>query len=242
VIIIYKKTLKNLHLLAACFFLLCPVPALSQLQQGAQMPAQTEPLYIAMVFHKITGMAPDIEGWAKGTKEYQSADIFHKEDVLKEKMRGLAKTFNLISPSETITLNTTVSLSPYDPATSMFVIDSFGGNIKFAVQYANEHFNIVPDRLADIRRIKVPEGLAKEIWASTGNGTKARIELELTAVSAIYEDEPSAFKGEIYWPPLRMKIANCRVWSADRQKMLWKNNLNDSKNSELKDLFYQGGR
>jgi hypothetical protein len=214
--------------------------AWAQMPEPSEMPAQTNSLYIAMIFHKLSNMPPDVRAWVRDTKEYRDADIFEKEDIMRDKTNELVKTYNLISPFETVTLNTTVSLSPYDPAIPGFIVGVFKDDMNFPLSYRNENFRISAQKLAAFRQIKVPEDRAEYIWRRTEKGTKARVEFQLTPLPGFDdEEEPIEAKGIMYWPPMRMKIEGIKVWSADKKEMLWKSEPEDFK-SKVKRLFFRG--
>ena len=218
---------------------ICAGTSLAQVSGVPEMPAATEPLYVAMIFHKITDMPPDVYSWARQTKEYDAADLVDRETVVRQKVREFVDTFNLISPVEKITLNTVVSLSPYDPSISGFEIKAFSDeNVAFPVQYANEYFRLVPQGILSVHRISVSEAFAKEVWQDTEKGRKARVEIQLTPVAADYEEDPLEYKGSIRWPALRTKVESVRIWSADRKKMLWESH--DSPKGILSGLFSLG--
>ena len=233
--------LANVFSLAGIFLLLCAGFALSQETGEAEMPRQTEPLYVAMIFHKLTDMPPDVYSWAKHSKEYLDADSFEREGIVSQKVKEFAKVYNLISPLEMITLNTTVKLSPFDPAIPGFTTKSFNnGKVAFPVQYMDENFRLVPEGISGMQRIVVSAEFAKEIWQDTENGSNARVELQLAPFSAVYEENPLEVKGTIYWPPLRTRVESFRIWSADRKKVLWENHPKDTSKGEISGFFPSG--
>lgn len=151
--------MKKTALLAA--FIASLIAATALWAQGKDTP--TAAPYIAMIFHKLSGTAPDYDRWAMASESYTQASRFDKAMVREQKATELKSLYSLVTLSEPVVISAPVRLSKYSLTNKGFLIDSFKSDTYFGYEFAGNNYAIVIPSLLDHQWIDVDGDAAKAI-------------------------------------------------------------------------------
>ncbi len=192
----------------ALALLLTAAPALAQ-QQDATLdysatnlhPKQTDPRYVAMVFSKLSGRAPDFEGWIRADEDYKDAPPTEKPGLHNKMLADMQSAFGLLTLQEPIILEMPVKLSAYSPESRGFFIDSFKPDTFLPVTYAGQSYAVVPQGLMDKQWLGITDTqVIRAISdANAQAGDKGLTVLLMLAPKAVDASSPADIEGGKYW-------------------------------------------
>lgn len=200
-------------------------------------PVPTSFAVVAMQFYKLTGQTPDFEAWVKIGKAYKTASPFDQKMILAREQKKLEELFKKTPPAAPIIVEAYVELSKYSIVNKGFLIESFGEDTFFSIDFNDEYYALVPDRVLDHQWMKVAEDEAQKIEsAKVGGGRGVRMYVELIPK---YADKtaPLLLGDRHYWL-ISAEIKKMMLFNRD--EILWEersNQGNDPRQKELMDLY-----
>ncbi len=129
-----------------------------------EAPQATSAGYIAMLYSKMTGKRPNLEGWATASKDYTAASKFDKVTAQREKISELQAVYDLLTPTEPVVVDIPVVLSSYSKHNQGFFIDSFKEDTFFGFEFMDTNYAVIPMNLMEYQWLKVPAEQADRIF------------------------------------------------------------------------------
>jgi hypothetical protein len=201
-------------------------------------PGLTGPDYVAMIFSKLAGKAPDFESWVRGTQEFQDAAKPEKTAVRERLLKDMKSAYNLLTLQEPITIETQVKLSAYSASNSGFFVESFKPDTFFPVRYNKQSYAIVPQEIMEKQWLKVTElAAAKAIDDAALNQSDKPLTLLLTLVPK-YADgsKPARLGDESYWL-ISAEVKKMALYSPDSSSALWESEDTEADNAKRQELL-----
>lgn len=189
-------------------------------------PAATSPLYIAMLYHKLAGDAPDFTGWTKQWDVYQKTDMADRPALLEKRVGEMTNTFNLMTPSEPIIVQSRIKLSGYSASNQGFLVQNFNDVTFFSYNYMGKRYALIPGGAAKYQWLKAPPNMADAIMRETDNGSAGRVTLTLISMRA--DPKPLVMNGKPY-NLLMADISKIELWSKDGKTLVWDSQIGESK-------------
>ena len=188
-------------LVAFCIFVVAsPASMAQEIPSSGDGPQLTSPAYVALLFHRLSGTAPNFEAWAVASDEYEAASPFDKMLVRDEKIKKLKDVFGLLAPQEAIVVEKRVKLSQYSRANQGFFIESLTPDLFFAFHFMGENYALVPNAIMDKQWVKVenPEQAKRIEQEAHANDGHVNLVLYLV-VTSIDREKPMDIDGENFW-------------------------------------------
>jgi hypothetical protein len=104
---------------------------------------------VAMMYWMLARQNPKFDAMAKKSDEYQKADQFDKDNVLRTKVSEMKSLYDMVNFSHPTVVAMLVHLAPYSEKNKGFVITDFEDQTFFKYSYAGEKYAIVPRGLMD---------------------------------------------------------------------------------------------
>jgi hypothetical protein len=160
--------------LAALF---CAMPAMAQLDGFEDMPAMTgpaqsqyggtiaslqksrvtQPVTIAMIYHRFAGDMPDFRAWARASKKYQDAPDFDKLSILDQMTAQMRESYSLLTLQEPVTYDFPVVLSDYSFDNKGYFIRNLTQQTFFPVSYQGLDYALVPKDIIEKQWLPVED-------------------------------------------------------------------------------------
>lgn len=210
-------------------------PARAQMA-SPQKPAPTQARYIAMLYGKLIGRAPDFEQMARDTQEYKTASPVQAVAVVREKSKQFEQAYTLLTGADPVTVTPEVQISAYSPLGHGYLVQNFNDMTFFDFVYGGQHYALVPSHITDYRWLKdFPED-AKAIMRETQNGYHAHMVFVLTPTAA--DPKPMEMNGKQY-RLIMADVTKAEMWSQDGKSVIWDSTMNDpgSMESRIMNLF-----
>ncbi|MDI1226162.1 MAG: hypothetical protein PSY14_00560 [bacterium] len=193
---------------------------------GGTKPVATSPLYIAMLYHKLAGDAPDFAGWTKQWDLYQKTDMADRPALLDKRVGEMTNTFNLMTPAEPIIVQSRIKLSTYSATNQGFFVQNFNDVTFFNYSYMGKRYALIPGGAAKYQWLKAPANMAEAIMRETDNGTAGKVTLTLISMRA--DPKPLVMNGTPY-NLLMADISKIELWSKDGKTLVWDSQIGESK-------------
>ena len=193
---------------------------------GGTKPVATSPLYIAMLYHKLAGDAPDFAGWTKQWDLYQKTDMADRPALLDKRVGEMTNTFNLMTPAEPIIVQSRIKLSGYSATNQGFLVQNFNDVTFFNYNYMGKRYALIPGGAAKYQWLKAPANMADAIMRETDNGAAGRVTLTLISMRA--DPKPLVMSGKPY-NLLMADISKIELWSKDGKTLVWDSQIGESK-------------
>lgn len=156
------------------FFLPRPVAALEY-----SAPVETSPGQIAMIYHRLTGQAPDFAAWAAASDSYLKAGRLDKLTVQQQKAAELQNIFDLISLQDPIVIRVPVKLSAYSHSNYGYFIENFREDTFFSFGFMGQNYAVIPQNLVDRQWIPVSGEAAMKIEKALGAARQLTVYLRV---------------------------------------------------------------
>ncbi len=188
-------------------------------------PVATTPLYIAMLYHKLAGDAPDFTGWVKKWKTYQDTELAERPALLENRVKEMTNTYNLMTPLEPIVVQSKIRISGYSPANQGFLVQNFNDVTFFNYNYMGKRYALIPGGMAKYQWLKAPANMADAIMRETENGFNGKVTLTLISMRA--DPKPLVMSGKSY-NLLMADISKIELWSQDGKTLIWDSQIGES--------------
>jgi len=213
-------------------------------QRQTQKPQPTTPGYIAMLFYKLSGKAPDFESWARRTEAYQAAAGYDRLSVQDRQAQLLKNIYDLLTFHEPLIVETPVKLSEYSALNKGFFVESFRTDTFFPFRYNDRSYAVVPSGIMDQQWIKAPDpAVVRAIQAASRNDRGKSLSMVLM-LTPKYADSftPATLEGRSYWL-ISAEAKKMMLYAPDSPVPLWKSDdgaaPDDTKRQELLRLRQQ---
>ena len=211
------------HVTLLLALLLAASPALAF---GTSKPVATSPLYIAMLYYKLAGDAPDFTGWTKQWDTYQKTDMAERPALLDKRVSEMTNTFNLMTPAEPIIVQSKIRLSGYSATNQGFLIQNFNDVTFFNYNYMGKRYALIPGGMAKYQWLKAPANMVDAIMRETDNGSAGKITMTLISMRA--DPKPLEMNGKPH-NLLMADISKIELWSKDGKTLVWDSQIGESK-------------
>jgi len=181
----------------------------------------TDPLYIALLFYRMTGHELDFASWAQDNNAYRDAPDGEKEKILNTQKDKLQSIFYDINPDEQIVVELNTTISGLDKAKIGFYISSFRPELFFNFTYLSNNYAVVPLGVEKYKWFLPTKAELKHIKAAgaiISQETPVDIQFIMTPKSADGR-APATFGKTQHWL-LSAQIEEIQVWTKDG-KILW---------------------
>ncbi|MCC7037747.1 MAG: hypothetical protein IT560_10645 [Alphaproteobacteria bacterium] len=189
-------------------------------------PAPTSALYIAMLYHKLSGDMPDFTGWTKQWDTYQKTEMADRPALLESRVGEMTNTFNLMTPAEPIVVQSRIRLSGYSATNQGFLVQNFNDVTFFSYNYMGKRYALIPGGMAKYQWLKAPANMADAIMRETDNGASGKVTLTLISMRA--DPKPLEMNGKAY-NLLMADISKIELWSKDGKTLVWDSQIGESK-------------
>lgn len=193
---------------------------------GTTKPAATSPLYIAMLYHKLAGDAPDFTGWTKQWDVYQKTELADRPALLEKRVGEMNNTFNLMTPAEPIIVQSRIRLSGYSASNNGFLVQNFNDVTFFGYNYMGKRYALIPGGMAKFQWLKAPANMADAIMRETDNGKSGKVTLTLISMRA--DPKPLDMNGQPH-NLLMADISKIELWSKDGKTLVWDSQIGETK-------------
>lgn len=210
------------YLALALAVMLAATPALA----FSTKPVPTSPLYIAMLYHKLSGDMPDFTSWTKQWDTYQKTEMADRPALLESRVNEMTNTFNLMTPAEPIVVQSRIRLSGYSPTNQGFLVQNFNDVTFFNYNYMGKRYALIPGGMAKYQWLKAPANMAEAIMRETDNGASGKVTLTLMSMRA--DPKPLEMNGKPY-NLLMADISKIELWSKDGKTLVWDSQIGESK-------------
>lgn len=222
-----------ISLLLALLLYTIPVQGqeISALLPSPAQPQTTTPLYIAMVYHKLAGQAPDFQGWARQTASYAAASDFEKVTVLEQEAGQFRDIFSLVTLADPLIVERTVRLGAYSFDNKGFLVGGLDERTYFSSTFYDRNYAVVIPDLMDYQWIAI-EGVSAMDLDKAADLSGRNLKLVLY-VDPVYADKQAAIPldGQDYWL-LSGRVSRMSLYTPDGQRMLWERNSTVYKEGE----------
>lgn len=210
----------------------------SKFDPESDIPEETDPLYVAMVFHKFAGRVPNFREMVMNSEEYQNAPDHEKIYMIENKIDEYRNFYNLITLEEPIILKTEVWLTDYNKKLGGFLIKNFEDGFYIPIYSASKNYAVIPQRIIDKQWMKVPnpeKGKMIEKYSAIGILKRDPIIMSLSLSPAFADmNKPVNIDGTDFLL-MSAKVNNMTLYSPDSKKVLWR-----SDKKETQDENYYG--
>jgi hypothetical protein len=203
-----------------------------------KIPDATKSVYIAMLYEKIRHPqnTPDFEDWVRQTPDYNDAQLVDRPALVLKESKELKNTYDLMTPSEPITIVIKAHISGYSATEQGFLVTNFQKLTYFDYAYSGERYALVPNGISSYQWLKAVPEEVKEIMKESDNGKSANLVLSL--VPTQIDPKPMALDGKKH-KLMMADISKIEMWSKDGTHVIWDDKMNapTSERSKVLDLF-----
>ncbi len=194
----------------------------------------TEPSYISMLFHKLSGKKPDFNLWAESSEKYIESTDLDKMAAKNVAYDQFDNFFTLLNIKEPIIISFTTQISDYSETNKGFFIDSFQPDLFFNYEYMGEHYAVIPNGIDNYQWFSVPEADIKFSKLNTSKENYVNLKIILQPKYADSKKTIRLGKNK-YWMILT-EVKDIELWSTDSNQLLWRGE-NASENNKLLGLY-----
>ncbi|MDE1152317.1 MAG: hypothetical protein PW788_07255 [Micavibrio sp.] len=220
-------------LVLSCLLLATPALASSD----GKKPEPTPPAYIAMLYNKLLGKAPDFAAWVTSTEQYKEAELYDRAKIVELNSEKMQNTYSLLTVSEPIVLDVTANISGYSPLGKGFLVQNFNDMTYFNYTYMGERYALVPNGMTKYQWLRSPEELSPMIMRETDNGQNAIMTITLTPQAA--DAKPMQLDGR-NCRLIMGEVSKIELWSKDKTHVIWDTQIAETNASKKRLLnLYQ---
>lgn len=181
----------------------------------------TEAIYIAMLFHRLSGHDLDFETWAQDTDLYKAASEDEKLKVQNTQVDKLKSIYYDINPDDPIVVELDTKISALDKEKLGFRVEGFLPDLFFNFHHMDNNYAAVPLNVTKYTWYK-PDAASvkhlKEKGMVFSSETPVDVQLVMTPKAADGR-EPVDFGVRKHWL-LSAQIEEIQVWTKDG-RILW---------------------
>jgi len=202
---------------------------------------ETDPFYIAMIFYRFSGKAPDFRDMVMNSDEYKMTADNEKIYIIERLVEEYRSTYSLITMQEPIVLEADVKLSNYNEKLGGFLIENFNSNFFFVVEAMGKNYALIPEGIVDKQWMKVEDkNIGKKIEQQYARAILMRDPLRMSfTLTPVYSDatKPIVINNKEYWL-MSVKPTSMVLYAPETEEVLWKsiNNTLSTDDSNLEDL------
>jgi hypothetical protein len=180
----------------------------------------THPERIVMAFHKIAGLTPDFNVWAKKSPFLRTANPADRDSIVNRETNRLQQAWNDFNLDDLLIVHTMIHLDNYSTIQETLILSEFTPKTFFSFSMYDENVAIVPQGMANYGKIPFTKTQMDEMLKKAAGG---QITAELLLKPAVADPKtPFVQNGTSYWL-LLAEIAEIRFWSnrVDGPQLLW---------------------
>lgn len=196
--------------------ILCTGGAHAQLLEPAT-PAKE----VAMLFHKIAGIEPDYDAWAKTSQDYVTAVDDSKEEVLKDQAIGLKFEYGAVDPEATdVVVRTQIAVKVDDSKKKKGLILDFkaDGPLFFPYQHIDKNYALIAQNIDLLKFIPLGSLEATYIKNKVSAHGKTYMVLKIRP-HRVDASAPTKIFDQYFWPLLG-RIASIHLYNRELET-LW---------------------